>query len=108
LPGRPNIVISRNHQFKADGAAVYPSLQTALAACRTEPVVCIIGGAQVFGHSLNLADRIIATEVHSTIKGNVFFPALDASQWREIERLPQPTENGYDFDFVVYQRRRAA
>ena len=108
LPGRPNIVISRNLQFKADGAAVHPSLKAALAACRAEPVVCIIGGAQVFGHSLNLADQIIATEVHATIKGDVFFPALDAAQWREIERVRQPTENGYDFDFVVYQRRHAA
>ncbi|HEY9460316.1 MAG TPA: dihydrofolate reductase [Paralcaligenes sp.] len=108
LPGRPNIVISRNHQFKADGAAVYPSLEAALAACKTEPVVCIIGGAQVFEHALGLADQIVATEVHSIIKGDVFFPALDAGQWREIQRLPQPAQNGHDFDFVVYQRRRAA
>jgi dihydrofolate reductase len=108
LPGRLNIVLSRNPRFKADGATVHPSLKAALAACRTEPIVCIIGGAQVFGHSLSVADQIIATEVHATVKGDVFFPPLDASQWEEIERAPQATENDYDFDFVVYRRRHGA
>lgn len=104
LPGRPNLVISRNPDFKAEGARVFASVQEALAACTTEPAVCIIGGAQIFAQTLPMADEIIATEVHAQIDGDVFFPPLDPAQWHEAERLSQPSENGYDFDFVVYKR----
>ncbi len=104
LPGRPNLVISRNPDFRAEGARVFTSVQDALAACAAEPTVCIIGGAQIFKQTLPLADEIIATEVHATIDGDVFFPPLDPAQWQETERLVQPGENGYDFDFVVYKR----
>lgn len=104
LPGRPNLVISRNPGFKADGAQVFGSLQQALAACSTDPTVCIIGGAQIFEQALPIANEVIATEVHAQVDGDVFFPLLDSKQWQETERMAQPSENGYDFDFVVYKR----
>lgn len=104
LPGRPNLVISRNPHYQASGAAVYPTLEAALADCRDAPRVCIIGGEQIFRHALAIADEIVATEVHAQVDGDTFFPSLDPAAWRETERLAQPEENGYAFDFVVYRR----
>lgn len=106
LPGRPNLVISRNPDYQADGASVHPSLDAALSACADLGAnkVCIIGGEQVFRYALDIADEIIATEIKSDIDGDTFFPALDAGVWQETERLPQPEENGLSFDFVTYRR----
>src|SRR5690606_13778582 len=87
LPGRPNLVISRNPAFKAEGATVYPSLEAALAACADSGTgkVCIIGGEQVFRHALDVADEITATEIGADIEGDTFFPPLDPSAWQELE-----------------------
>ncbi len=106
LPGRPNLVISRNPGFKADGASVHTSLEAALDACAATGAdkVCIIGGEQVFRHALPLADEIIATEIRAHVDGDTYFPGVDAGEWQEAERLPQPEENGLRFDFVTYRR----
>jgi dihydrofolate reductase len=105
LPGRRNVVISRNAAYVAQGAEVHPDLNTALAACAQEPQVCIIGGAQIFTEALPLIDEIIATEVHADVDGDVFFPPLDEVQWLEMQRQRQPEENGYTFDYVTYRRK---
>src|SRR5690606_15774084 len=105
LPGRPNLVISRDPAYAAEGARTFTSLAQALAACEGEATACVIGGAQIFKEALPLADEIIATEIHATVDGDVFFPALPANEWQEKERRPQPEENGYRYDFVVYCRQ---
>jgi len=105
LPGRRNVVISRNLAYVAQGAEVHPDLNTALVACAQEPQVCIIGGAQVFTEALPLIDEIVATEVHADVDGDVFFPPLDEVQWLEMQRQRQPEENGYTFDYVTYRRK---
>ncbi|NYT86911.1 dihydrofolate reductase [Pollutimonas harenae] len=107
LPGRPNLVISRNPEYKAEGASVYPALSAALDACADADKVCIIGGEQVFRHALDFADEVVATEIRANIDGDTFFPALNTSVWQEVERLPQPEENGMSFDFVTYRRIKA-
>ena len=104
LPGRRNIVISRDPQKTVVGAEVFCSLDQALQACHNEAVVCIIGGAQIFNEALPLIEELIATEVHADIEGDVFFPELDGQQWQEISRHPQAVENGYAYDFVTYRR----
>lgn len=104
LPGRRNLVVSRNTSLVAPGAEVWPSLEDALAQCEDVEIVCIIGGAQIFVHALTLADELIATEIHEHIEGDVFFPALDAALWQETAREPQPEENGLRYDFVTYRR----
>jgi len=104
LPGRANIVITRNPDYAAAGAQVVPSLEAALAACPTGQDAYVIGGAQIYALALPLADRVVATEVHAAVDGDAWFAALPADQWREAERLPQPPENGYAYDFVTYER----
>lgn len=106
LPGRRNLVLSRDTGFTAEGAEPFTSLEDALAACAGAERVCIIGGEQLFRLALPMADEIVATEIHASIDGDTWFPEPDARQWREAERLPQPAENGLSFDFVTYQRIR--
>ena len=108
LPGRANLVISRNADYKAPGAQVFTSVDDALEACGDAPSICVIGGAQIFKQAMPLADEIIATEVHADVPGDVFFPPLPAEEWEEMQRDRQPEENGYNFDFVLYKRRHNA
>ncbi|TRM52130.1 dihydrofolate reductase [Achromobacter sp. LC458] len=105
LPGRSNIVISRNPDFTATGATVVPSLQAAIDACGEVDEAFVIGGAQIYAQALPLAQRVLATEVHADVGGDAFFPLLPSFQWKETAREPQPAENGYDYDFVTYQRQ---
>lgn len=108
LPGRPNLVVSRNPHYAADGAQVFDTLDAALKACGDHQHVCVIGGEQLFRLALPSAQEIVATEVHADIDGDTWFPPLDPSHWQEAQRQPQPAENGLDYDFVLYRRRDGA
>lgn len=107
LPGRLNVVVSRDPGYRAEGATVCASLNDALAACGDAPRVCIIGGEQLFRTALPLVHEIIATEIHADIEGDTFFPELSDRKWQEIERDPQPEENGLRYDFVLLRRTSA-
>ena len=104
LPGRSNIVISRNPDLRAEGAIVVATLQAAIEACGDAAQAYVIGGAQIYAQALPLAQRVLATEVHAQVEGDAFFPLLPAFQWKETARAPQPAENGYAYDFVTYER----
>ena len=104
LPGRSNIVISRNPDFSAAGANLAPPQEAAVAACGDVQEAFVIGGAQIYAQALPLARRVLATEVHAEVEGDAFFPLLPSFQWKETAREPQPAENGYRYDFVTYER----
>ncbi len=104
LPGRSNIVISRNPDFSAQGAIPAPTLEAAVAACGDIEEAFVIGGAQIYAQALPMARRVLATEVHADVDGDAFFPLLPSFQWKETAREPQPEENGYRYDFVTYER----
>jgi len=104
LPGRLNVVISRNPAYVAAGATLCGNLEQALQACADAPRACIIGGEQLFREALPQVDEIIATEIHADIEGDTFFPVLQSADWQEIERLPQPEENGLRYDYVTLRR----
>jgi len=104
LPGRVNVVVSRQAGYVATGAQVVGSLTQALALCRDAPRVFVIGGAQLYALALPLADTVIATEIQADIAGDAFFPELPDDQWVEVSRVAQAAENGYAYDFVVYRR----
>jgi dihydrofolate reductase len=92
LPGRPNIVLSRDPNFRADGGWTYADHEASLAAARAmaeqtgADEICIIGGAQLYAATLPIADRIRLTEVNLAPDGDARFPALDDAEWVEIER----------------------
>lgn len=104
LPGRANIVVSRNPDFAPEGAIVVASLEAAAQACGDVAEAFVIGGAQIYAQALPLARRVLATEVHAQVEGDAFFPLLPAFQWKESARERQPAENGYEYDFVTYER----
>lgn len=106
LPGRPNLVITRNKDLVAEGAQIFHSLDEALDACQDIDRVCIIGGEELFRSALPLAHQVIATEVHANFDGDTWFPPLDPTQWTETQRESQPTENDLSFDYVTYSRSR--
>ena len=106
LPGRANIVISRNPAYCAPGAQVVPDLDAAVRACGNVDDAYVIGGAQIYAQALARASRIVATEVHAQVEGDAFFPYLPSFAWKEISREAQPAENGYAYDFVVYESQR--
>jgi dihydrofolate reductase len=105
LPGRRNIVVSRNHGLTLDGAEVVASLEDAQRLCIGAEQVFLIGGAQLYAHALPSADRLIVTEIDADVPGDAFFPAVDRSKWIEVARETHHSEaNGFDYAFVTYER----
>lgn len=104
LPGRRNIVITRNPDYVATGAECVSSLAQAIKCLQEAPKAFVIGGAQIYQEALPFAQDVIATEVLADIEGDAFFAPLDHTQWSEQSRTHYPEENGLLFDVVHYQR----
>ncbi len=112
LPGRTNIVITRQPDYQAEGARVVPDLAAAIELAEsiamidgTEEVM-VIGGAEIYRLALPLADRLYLTEVHAEIEGDTFFPDWNRGDWRELARDQHeaPGEDNYRYSFTVYER----
>jgi dihydrofolate reductase len=88
LPGRVNIVVTRQKDFAAEGAVVVSTVNAAVEAAGNVPEICVIGGGEIYRMFLPLADRIYLTVVEADAEGDTHAPALDAREWREISRLP--------------------
>lgn len=108
LPGRKNIVVSRNRDFAAPGCTVVGSLDEAWKAAGDAAEVSIIGGTSLFAEALPLADRIHLTEVEADVPGDTFFPEFDRGQWseREVARHATDDRHAYPFRIVVLDRTR--
>ena len=109
LPGRTNLVLTRDAQWQAPGVTAVHSLEEALAQARDSTELAGIGGAEIFGLLLPLAGRIYLTRIHADIPGDTFFPPLQDSQWREVERreVPADERHAYDMTFVTLERAQA-
>ena len=103
LPGRQNIVVTRNAGYAAAGATVVNSLADAVAAASGSEAF-VIGGAELYQAALGLADRLELTEIARDYDGDTVFPTRDPAQWRETARESQRDDNGLDFAFVSYAR----
>jgi len=104
LPGRENVVISRKTGFEAPGASAAASLEAALALCAGEPVVFVIGGAEIYAAALPLADGLVLTEIDRDYEGDAHFPGWDRSAWRATQRETHASAGGLRFDFVLYEK----
>lgn len=105
LPGRKNIVVTRQTGYAAPGASVTPSLQAALALCAGQEIAFVIGGSDLYRAALPLADALLLTEIHRDFAGDTRFPEFDRRQWKETDRQAQVAADGTRFDFVRYLRR---
>lgn len=108
LPGRRNIVVTRDRGFAAQGAEVVHGIDEALALCRDVPEVFVIGGAQLYDAAMPMADRLLLTEIDHDFDGDAFMPAPDGAQWRETAREAQRAEGppAFGFAYATYERRR--
>ena len=108
LPGRQNIVVTRNRAFSAPGCTMVGSLDEAWKAAGDADEASVIGGTSLFAEALPLADRIHLTEVEAEVPGDTFFPPFDRSLWteREISRHEVDERHAYPFRIVVLDRKR--
>ncbi len=106
LPGRLNIVVSRDLQAAAAGCVVVASLAHALTAAAPASEVMVIGGHAIYHAALPLAQRIFLTEVQAEIEGDVRFPPFARGDWRETSRedFAADEQNAFPFSFVVLER----
>jgi dihydrofolate reductase len=108
LPGRRNIVVTRNAAYAAPGAEVAASLEDAVkkvgAGGTATDSLFVIGGAELYAHALPFAQRLELTEIDAEVDGDAFFPALDRTQWREVMRHSDSENSGFSYAFVSYER----
>ncbi len=109
LPGRTNIVVTRNQQLSLPGCIMAHSIELAidLAKKNNEEEAFIIGGGQIYNYSLTYADKIYFTEVKAILDGDTFFPILNKNDWKELSRKLHKADerHAYDFEFVEYSRK---
>lgn len=112
LPGRRNIVVTKNQRFNAPGVDVVHSASEALklgqklAQAESVQELMVIGGAQLYATMLPNADRLYLTLIHTEVTGDAYFPDIDLSQWIEVEREDFSAEgaNPYDYSFLKYNK----
>ena len=113
LPGRLNIVITRQEGFAAEGCVVLPSIDAAIELAKAnavdlgEDAICIIGGGQIYAETIKMADRLHVTHVGAEIEGDTHFPQIDEAIWKiEAEETPEQSEkDSHAVRFVMYQRK---
>jgi dihydrofolate reductase len=109
LPGRENIIITRNTDYKCEGCKVFSSIEDFVRYCNDmEGEIFVIGGAEIFRETFDYADRLYITCIHEEFEGDTFFPEFDNSHWNliSIEKGIKNQKNPYDYDFRMYERVR--
>ncbi len=106
LPGRTNIVITRQKDFACCGALTAPSLEEALRMCEKEPEAFVIGGAQILEQALPLADKIYLTVIYQDFHGDASFGPLEKSVWQESSRedFKPNAENPFPYSFLTLEK----
>jgi dihydrofolate reductase len=115
LPGRTNIVITRDVNFRARGAVVTTSFNDARAVATGDALrrfvteIFVIGGAEIYAQWMPCADRLEVTEVHARPEGDTRFIPIDAAVWEEVARVRNPAgpDDSADFSYVTYRRRKS-
>ena len=114
LPGRTNIVVTRDAGFESPGIVVATSFEAALGLAQADALqrgaseIAVLGGAEIYAHFMGRADRLEITEVHATPKGDTRFPAIDRDAWQEVARVRHDAgpDDGVAFSYVTYRRRK--
>ena len=113
LPGRTNIVVTRDRDFRAAGVVVTNATADAMAIATGDALrrfateIAIIGGAEIYAQSIDRADRLEITEVHARPDGDTRFATIDAADWDEVARVRNPAgpDDSADFSYVTFRRR---
>ncbi len=107
LPGRPHIVVSRNRDYRAEGARVVHSLEEAIDAAGRVEELMIVGGANLYAQALSHAGRMYLTLIDAEVPGDACFPVFDVGQWQETarEKHPADAKNPFDYQFIKLEKR---
>lgn len=107
LPGRTNVIITRNGSYAPEGCVVVDSLKSAFKVAEDDAEAFVFGGGEIFREALPLVDKIYMTVVHCQIAGDTHFPTLDPDDWTELERqeFKSDEKNEYDYSFVTLKRK---
>jgi len=105
LPGRRNVVVTRNRDWRGDGAESAGSFEDALRLLGDSSQVFVIGGAEVYAAALPVADELLLTEIDAEIEGDTLFPPFDGAVFEEASREQHVSDSGLPFAFVRYVRR---
>ena len=113
LPGRTNIVITRDADYKREGIVAVPSADAALDAARSAEgadEVFILGGGEVYKLFLGRADAVYLTKIMGTFDGDAFFPELDEKEWKLVDSKPQKKDekNPFDYTFLIFSRESSS
>ena len=109
LPGRTNLVLTRDRGWFAPGVIVVHSVEEALAQVGSGQELVVVGGAEIYRFVLPFARRIYLTHVHADVPGDITFPEFDPTQWADVEWTSQPADesHAYPLTFVTLERRNA-
>jgi dihydrofolate reductase len=107
LPGRENVIMTRQSMFHMPGCTILHSIQEIIEWSASYPEVFIIGGAQLYQECLSFSQKIYFTQVHAIVPGDVFFPKWNKSLWQQesYERFQADAKNQYDYSFSIFVRK---
>ncbi len=105
LPGRRNIVITRDENYQADGIEVVTSLEGALALSGDVPEIMIIGGEQIFRLSMDIADCLYITKINHSFNGDTYFPKYEQDFVQVSSEEPETAPEGYAFQYQIFERK---
>ena len=106
LPGRKNIIVTKNNDYHVDGCVVVHSVEAALKEADQDLEVMVMGGASLYQQLLPQADKLYLTHVHASLEGDTWFPDWHKDEWHELSREDHLADdkNDYDYSFVVFER----
>jgi dihydrofolate reductase len=107
LPGRKNVVITDIPDETFEGAVMAYSIDDAVAKCKGDSEIFIIGGGTIYRQFMPLADRLYITHVHKKAEADVYFPGIDKRIWEVVEKEEFiPEDDGIPYTYVIYERRK--
>ncbi|MDD2833266.1 MAG: dihydrofolate reductase [Methylotenera sp.] len=105
LPNRTTVIVTRNQDYKIEGALIANSLESAIALCKDDPEPFLIGGAELYQQGLSLATRLYITQVHADYVGDAFFPEVDFDSWQLTEKKDHLSGSGLKYSDLIYERK---
>ncbi|MGP8214354.1 MAG: dihydrofolate reductase [Bacteroidia bacterium] len=108
LPGRKNIIITRNKKFTAKDCIVLSSFSEISEHCKAESEIFVIGGAEIYQQFIHNADKIYLTRIHHNFTGDSYFPDIQADEWEQtgFSYFPKDEKNPYPYSFIEFSRRK--
>lgn len=105
LPDRTTVIVTRNKDYQVDGALIAHSLDAAVALCKNDDEVFVIGGAELYQVGIKLANKLYITELELEVAGDAYFPAYDVAEWQESSREAHTSAQGLLFSYITYLRK---